>query len=51
MFEIPKSGIGCVVPTINTAAELGFLVFLPIFREPARATAHLRRHGRDLAAQ
>ncbi len=31
MFENPKIGVGCIVRTINTAAELGFLVFLPLF--------------------
>jgi polyol permease family len=31
MWEIPKIGIGGIVRTINTAAQLGFLVFLPVY--------------------
>ena len=30
-WEIPKIGIGGIVRTINTAAQLGFLVFLPVY--------------------
>jgi len=30
-WEIPKIGIGGIVRTINTAAQLGFLVFLPVW--------------------
>jgi polyol permease family len=30
-WEIPKVGIGGLVRTINTAAQLGFLVFLPVY--------------------
>jgi polyol permease family len=30
-WQIPKIGIGGIVRTINTAAQLGFLVFLPIY--------------------
>lgn len=30
-WQIPKIGIGGIVRTINTAAQLGFLVFLPVY--------------------
>ena len=30
-WKIPKIGIGGIVRTINTAAQLGFLVFLPVY--------------------
>jgi polyol permease family len=30
-WRIPKIGIGGIVRTINTAAQLGFLVFLPVY--------------------
>jgi polyol permease family len=30
-WQIPKVGIGGIVRTINTAAQLGFLVFLPVY--------------------
>ncbi len=30
-WEIPKVGIGGIIRTINTAAQLGFLVILPIY--------------------
>jgi polyol permease family len=30
-WEIPKIGMGGIVRTINTSAQLGFLVFLPIY--------------------
>lgn len=30
-WKKPKTAIGCIVRAINTAPELGFLVFLPIF--------------------
>lgn len=30
-WQKPKTAIGCIVRAINTAPELGFLVFLPIF--------------------
>lgn len=30
-WEIPKIGIGGIVRTINTAAQLGFLVILPVY--------------------
>ena len=30
-WHIPKIGIGGIVRTINTAAQLGFLVFLPVY--------------------
>ncbi len=30
-WEIPKVGIGGIVRTINTAAQLGFLVILPVY--------------------
>ncbi len=30
-WEVPKIGIGGIVRTINTAAQLGFLVFLPAY--------------------
>jgi MFS family permease len=30
-WQVPKIGIGGIVRTINTAAQLGFLVFLPVY--------------------
>jgi hypothetical protein len=30
-WKIPKIGLGGIVRTINTAAQLGFLVFLPVY--------------------
>jgi len=30
-WQVPKVGIGGIVRTINTAAQLGFLVFLPVY--------------------
>jgi polyol permease family len=30
-WRVPKTAVGCVVRTINTAPQFGFLVFLPIF--------------------
>jgi len=30
-WKIPKIGIGGIVRTINTSAQLGFLVFLPVY--------------------
>ena len=30
-WQIPKIGIGGIVRTINTASQLGFLVFLPVY--------------------
>ena len=30
-WRVPKIGIGGIVRTINTAAQLGFLVFLPVY--------------------
>jgi polyol permease family len=30
-WQIPKVGMGGIVRTINTAAQLGFLVFLPVY--------------------
>ncbi|HEV2654591.1 MAG TPA: MFS transporter, partial [Ktedonobacteraceae bacterium] len=30
-WKKPKIGIGCIVRTINTSSEYGFLVFMPIF--------------------
>jgi polyol permease family len=30
-WQIPKVGIGGIVRTINTAAQIGFLVFLPVY--------------------
>ncbi len=30
-WQKPKTGIGCIVRTINTAPEYGFLIILPIF--------------------
>lgn len=30
-WQIPKIGIGGIVRTINTSAQLGFLVFLPVY--------------------
>jgi polyol permease family len=30
-WKKPKTAIGCIVRAINTAPELGFLIFLPIF--------------------
>lgn len=30
-WQIPKIGMGGIVRTINTAAQLGFLVFLPVY--------------------